>query len=167
MADAAAVLSKIADCASCKTDRDELARVAVTAMAERLPQATWTGIYWLDGDELHLGPFVGPKTEHTTIRVGQGVCGTAVAEDRDQVVEDVRERANYLACSATTRSEIVVLIRTNGQVVGQIDLDSDRVGAFSRDDHAFLTVIAGALGSLLGFLKDEAAQQKDEGKPRS
>lgn len=147
--DISPVLAAIAECATCNTDRDELARVVVEAVAKHLPQATWTGIYWLAGDTLVLGPFVGPATEHTRIPVGTGVCGTAVAEDRDQVVPDVRERPNYLACSATTRSEIVVLIRSAGRVVGQLDLDSDRVNAFSEDDHAFLKLVAGALGSLL------------------
>lgn len=149
MPDISPVLAAIAECATCNADRNELARVVVEAVAKHLPQATWTGIYWLEGDTLALGPFVGPPTEHTRIPVGTGVCGTAVAEDRDQVVPDVRERPNYLACSATTRSEIVVLLRSAGRVVGQLDLDSDRVNAFSEDDHAFLKLVGGALGSLL------------------
>jgi L-methionine (R)-S-oxide reductase len=152
--DAAEVLAKIAECATCKTDRNELAQVAVAAIRERLPQASWVGVYWLEGDALVLGPYVGPSTEHVRIPVGTGVCGAAVAEDRDQVVDDVRQRSNYLACSPSVRSEIVVLVRRGGRVVGQLDLDSEQVGAFSRDDHAFLTMIAGALGSLLG---DEAS----------
>ena len=158
--DASYVLSKIADCASCKGDKNELAKVAVEAIRDRVSQANWIGVYWLEGDTLVLGPFVGPPTEHTRIKVGEGVCGTAVAEGKDQMVPDVRERANYLACSATTRSEIVVLVRASGKIVGQIDLDSDQVGAFTRDDHAFLTLVAGALGSLLDFLDTEAAAAK-------
>ena len=146
---AAPVLAALALCAHSEHDRDLLARKAVEAVAKALPQANWTGIYWLHGDALDLGPFVGPATEHVRIPVGTGVCGTAVAEDRDQVVDDVRSRPNYLACSATTRSEIVVLIRAGGKVVGQIDIDSDKPAAFSADDHAFLKMVAGALGSLL------------------
>jgi GAF domain-containing protein len=158
LSDAAFVLSKIADCASCKTDRNELARVAVEAIAQKLPQASWAGVYWLEGDALVLGPFVGPPTEHTRIPVGKGVCGAAVAQDRDQVVDDVSARPDYLACSPAVRSEIVVLIRASGKVVGQLDLDSEKPAAFSRADHAFLTVVAGALGSLLDFLAQEAAE---------
>lgn len=149
MPDVSTVLSAIAACAPCREDRDALGRVAVEAIQKEIPLATWTGIYWLEGDTLALGPFVGPATEHVRIPVGVGVCGTAVAEDRDQVVHDVRERANYLACSARTRSEIVVLIRSGGRVLGQIDLDGDRVGAFSPEDHVFLRMVAGALGALL------------------
>jgi len=155
LSDAAEVLSKIATCASSQADRNELARVTVEAIKECLPQASWIGVYWLEGDALVLGPFVGAPTEHVRIPVGTGVCGTAVAEDRDQVVDDVRERTNYLACAASVRSEIVVLVRSGGRIVGQLDLDSDHVAAFSRDDHAFLSMIAGALGGLLDFAEQE------------
>jgi L-methionine (R)-S-oxide reductase len=155
--DASYVLSKIADCASCQTDRNELAKVAVEAIRDRLSQANWVGLYWLEGDTLVLGPYLGAPTEHTRIPVGTGVCGTAVAEGRDQIVPDVRARANYLACSTATRSEIVVLVRSHGKIVGQIDLDSDQVDAFSRDDHSFLTLVAGALGSLLDMQGGEPA----------
>jgi L-methionine (R)-S-oxide reductase len=147
--DISPILAAIAECAACASDKNELARVAINAIHERFPQAGWTGIYWLEGDELVLGPFVGPETEHKRIPVGKGVCGTAVSEDKDQVVADVRERANYLACSTATRSEIVVLIRSNGKILGQIDIDSDKLAAFSADDHSFLKMVAGALGSLL------------------
>ncbi len=129
--------------------RDDLAREAVRAIAKALPQAGWTGVYWLEGDALVLGPFVGPPTEHVRIPVGVGVCGTAVAEDADQVVPDVRARPNYLACSVSTRSEIVVLIRSKGRVAGQLDLDADRVAAFSPADHAYLRAVADALGTRL------------------
>lgn len=158
MPDISPILAAIAECAACKSDRDELGKVAVRAVHERLPQAGWTGIYWLKDDELVLGPYIGPPTEHTRIPVGHGVCGTAVAEGRDQIVPDVRERANYLACSTTTRSEIVVLIRANGKVIGQIDIDSDKVDAFSADDHAFLKMVAGALGSLLAEPQEPSAR---------
>ena len=114
-----------------------------------MPQASWVGIYWLEGSELQLGPFVGPPTEHTRIPVGTGVCGTAVATDEDVVVEDVRELDNYLACSATVRSEIVVLIRAHGEVIGQFDLDAESVGAFSDNDLCVLRAAADGFGGLL------------------
>ncbi len=149
MPDAAKVLAALSACVQCQDDRDALAFRAVTEVHAALAQATWTGIYWLEGDSLKLGPYFGPPTEHVLIPVGTGVCGTAVAEDKDQVVADVRTRDNYLACSATTRSEIVVLIRSHGKIQGQIDVDSDQVNAFSTDDLGFLRMVAGALGSLL------------------
>ncbi len=154
MPDAAPVLAALSSCIQCKAHRDELASVAVAEVAKALPQAGWVGVYWLHGDMLELGPYLGPPTEHTRIAVGTGVCGTAVAEDRDQLVPDVLVRTNYLACSARTRSEIVVLIRSNGKVVGQLDLDSDQVDAFSKDDHGFLRMVAGAMGNLLPLMPD-------------
>ena len=71
----------------------------------------WVGIYLLQGKTLVLGPFLGEKTNHTRIPVGRGVCGTAVAENRDQNIPDVRALSNYLSCSLETRSELVCLIR--------------------------------------------------------
>ncbi len=157
MPDAAPVLTALSSCIQCKQHRDELAQVAVEEVAKALPQAGWVGVYWLHGDTLELGPYVGPPTEHTRIPVGTGVCGTAVAEDKDQVVPDVRVRTNYLACSARTRSEIVVLIRSHGKVVGQLDLDSDQVDAFGKDDHGFLRLVAGAMGNLLPMIPSNAS----------
>jgi len=130
-------------------DRDALGTRLVSALKNAFPQASWVGIYWLQGRELVLGPYVGPATEHKRIPVGQGVCGTAIAEDEDQRVDDVRKRPNYLACSASVRSEIVVLIRSAGRVIGQFDLDSEQVGGFSDDDHCVLRAVAASLGGLL------------------
>ena len=112
-------------------------------------QAGWVGIYWLRKQELVLGPFEGPETEHARIPVGTGVCGTAAATDRDQRVDDVRELDNYLACSNATRSELVVLIRSQGRVIGQIDLDADEVGAFSENDYCVVRTVADGFGGLL------------------
>lgn len=109
----------------------------------------WVGVYLLEGDELPLDNYVGAHTDHTRIAVGHGVCGTAVAEDRDINVPDVRELDNYIACSVGTRSEIVVLIRDEkGAVHGQLDLDSDQAAAFTADDERELKVVADWLGSL-------------------
>jgi GAF domain-containing protein len=150
---AAAVLASLAERAAATSDRDELGRAAVDGIRAALPQASFAGIYWLEGDVLVLGPYVGPPTEHSRIPVGKGVCGAAVAQGRDQVVDDVSKRPEYLACSPTVRSEIVVLVREggrpDGRVVGQIDLDSDETAAFSEDDHAFLRAVSAALGALL------------------
>lgn len=103
----------------------------------------WAGVYRLEGDELVLDEFVGEPTEHVRIPVGRGVCGTAVAERANQVIEDVRELSNYLACSTKTRSELVVLIYSaDGTILGQIDIDGHRVGAFDASDETFLSEMA-------------------------
>ena len=115
---------------------------AMRLIASRFSHYKWVGIYRLQGDQLVLGPYVGPPPEHTQIAVGQGVCGTAIALERNQIVGDVRRLTNYLACSATTRSEIVVLIRRGGQIIGQIDADADETGAFDESDEFLLTRVA-------------------------
>ncbi|HVT11580.1 MAG TPA: GAF domain-containing protein [Fimbriimonadaceae bacterium] len=110
-----------------------------------LPGYDWCGVYRLEGNTLMLDEYVGEDTEHQRIAVGVGVCGTAVAEQRNQVVEDVRELANYLSCSLLTRSEIVVLIRLGSDILGQIDIDGHRVGAFDKSDETFLEGVAAIL----------------------
>lgn len=107
----------------------------------------WSGIYRLEGEMLYLDAYNGAATDHTEIPVGRGVCGTAVAEDANQVIEDVRELENYLSCSAFTRSEIVVLIRKDEEILGQIDIDGHQVGAFDAEDEQFLEELAEVLSA--------------------
>src|SRR5688572_18293981 len=115
-----------------------LRRLAMERLAE-LPGYNWSGIYRLEGDTLVLDEYVGAPTDHTHIPVGVGVCGTAVAENRNVVVEDVGKLDNYLSCSISTKSEIVVLIRdASGNVLGQIDIDGHQVGSFDESDEMFL-----------------------------
>ena len=126
------------------------------AIKDVFPEFYWVGVYILHGDELRLGPFVGPVTDHVRIPVGRGVCGTAVAAGRNQLVDDVRELENYLACNLQTRSEIVVLVRdpATAGIIGQIDIDCTVAGRFGAQDEAFLdevaTLIAPAMKKLRG-----------------
>lgn len=125
----------------------ELRALAMRLLSE-LPTYDWSGIYRLEGDTLVLDAYVGAETDHTHIPVGRGVCGTAVAENRNQVIEDVRELDNYLACSLSTRSEIVVLIRSEeGEILGQIDIDGHQTGAFDASDEAMLETVAQLLAA--------------------
>ena len=114
---------------------ETLLESAIRGLHEMDPRFHWTGIYELFPDNvLRLGPFIGAPTEHVFIGVGNGVCGTAVAERRNINVPDVRNVTNYLACSTETRSELVILIRSGDRIHAQIDIDSHTVGAF--DDAA-------------------------------
>jgi GAF domain-containing protein len=118
---------------------DQILDAAVRGLHETDPSFHWTGVYELFPDNmLRLGPFVGAPTDHVFIGVGRGVCGTAVAERRNMNIPDVRDLSNYLACSASTRSEMVVLIRSGDTIHAQIDIDSDQVNAF--DDEAMSSV---------------------------
>jgi GAF domain-containing protein len=110
----------------------------------------WVGIYLLAHGQLILHSYIGKQTDLTRIAVGSGVCGTAVAEDRDMNVLDVAKLDKYMACSAGTRSEIVLLFRHGDRVVGLLDIDSDREAAFGPADERELRVIADALGELVG-----------------
>jgi L-methionine (R)-S-oxide reductase len=130
---------------------EEVLDEVVRRVHEAHPVWDWSGIYVLVGDTLVLGPRTAP-VDHSRIGIGEGVCGTAVSEGRNQVVEDVREVENYLACSIHTRSELVVLIRDANKIVGEFDIDSDTVGAFSQQDEALLddmgALISGRVASL-------------------
>jgi GAF domain-containing protein len=81
--------------------------------------------------------------------VGKGVCGTAVAEGKDQNVPDVRAISNYIACNLLTRSELVVLIQRGDHILGQIDVDSDAIDPFTAEEHAEVRKVAEALAVLL------------------
>ena len=132
---------------------EEVLNEAVRLVHDAHPSWDWSGIYLMKDGVLALGPKTAPA-DHSRIEVGEGVCGTAVAENRNQVVEDVREVENYLACSIHTRSEIVVLIRHEGEIVGQFDIDSDTVGAFTSEDEALLEDLAGVIAPRVASLAD-------------
>jgi len=112
-------------------DFNSIKELAVKLIHESNDRFHWTGIYELFPDNtLRLGPFIGAPTDHVFIGVGQGVCGTAVAERRNMNIPDVNMISNYLACSAETSSELVVLIRLGEKIHGQIDIDSHEIAAF-------------------------------------
>ena len=125
----------------------DVLRSAVQHVASLSDRFNWVGIYVLNGDTLELGPFIGAPTEHTRIKVGVGVCGTAVARNEDMNVPDVSQTENYLACSLETASELVVLIRDpEGRILGQIDIDSHTRDAFGTHEEAAVREVATALG---------------------
>jgi L-methionine (R)-S-oxide reductase len=124
-----------------------LGRVAM-ALQQGFPQYTGVYLYWLEsGDTLALRAFCGRPTEHTRIPVGQGICGRAARERRTVVVEDVNADPAYLACSLETRSEIVVPVMSGGDVLGEIDIDSDVPAAFGPADREFLEKLASLLAA--------------------
>ena len=109
-----------------------------------IPYFNWVGIYLLDKEknELVLDYYAGKPTEHTHIPVGRGVCGSAVADNEDKIIDDVTNEENYLACSLETRSEIVVLIENQAEIIGQIDVDSDEIAAFDQTDREYLRQVS-------------------------
>jgi GAF domain-containing protein len=131
------------------TDSIQAMTRVVGILKERVPTYTWVGIYRCAGDELLLGPFVGKPSPHTRIPLGRGICGAAATEKTTILVDDVNSDPRYLACSVETQSEIVVPILRDGEVLGEIDIDSDTRAAFGADDRRMLekvaTVLAGKL----------------------
>src|SRR5258708_7939859 len=116
--------------------REALLGMACQRIQSWGPPYTSVYAYMLHGDELALEAYAGRDTEHTRIPVGTGVCGTAVAEQRDQNVPDVSALGNYLACNLFTKSELVVLIRRGDAILGQLDVDSDVPNGFGGREHA-------------------------------
>jgi L-methionine (R)-S-oxide reductase len=97
----------------------------------------WVGFYLVKGEELVLGPFQGPIA-CTRIRKGKGVCGSSWAQAVTLVVPDVEAFPGHIACSSLSRSEIVVPIIRNGQVLGVLDVDSEALAQFDTIDQAYL-----------------------------
>lgn len=129
--------------------RQSLLQMACERIRAWGPPYTSVYAYMLHGGELVLESFAGRETEHTRIPVGTGVCGTAVAEQRDQNVGDVTAIGNYLACNRFTKSELVVLIRRGEHILGQLDIDSDVPNGFGEREHADVKEVADALAVLL------------------
>lgn len=114
----------------------------VRLLHENFDHYDWVGLYMLEGDDLVLGPFLGAPSPHTRIKVGDGICGAAAAEEQTIVVDDVNADPRYLACSIHTKSEIVVPVFRDGKVVGEIDVDSNTPAAFNNGDREFLEKVA-------------------------
>jgi GAF domain-containing protein len=110
---------------------------------EEIPTHNWVGIYLVEGDELALTAWQGPQaTEHVRIPIGQGICGAAASSGETIVVDDVNADPRYLACFLNTRAEIVVPIKDEQRVYGELDVDSDHRGAFGLADRALLEDVA-------------------------
>jgi L-methionine (R)-S-oxide reductase len=130
---------------------DAILREAVKSLKASDDRYDWVGIYLLNPEEnvLWLHNYLGPATQHAKIPVGQGVCGTAVLEKKNQNVADVTQVENYLACSPDTRSELVVLIRAGDEILGQIDIDSNQPAAFTGEDEEAVQAVADKLAEVL------------------
>ena len=130
-------------------DANSVKELAVKRLHDSNERFHWTGIYELFPDDtLRLGAFIGAPTDHVFIGVGQGVCGTAVAERRNINIPDVKMISNYLACSAETSSELVILIRSGDKIYGQIDIDSHDINAFDGPTEAEVQKVAECLAKL-------------------
>jgi GAF domain-containing protein len=126
-------------------ERDATANAANLSalLFHSLPGLNWAGFYWMKGGGLVLGPFQG-KPACVRIAVGKGVCGTAAAQRRTQVVEDVHAFPGHIACDSASESELVIPLIKNGKVIGVLDLDSPARAGFDAEDAAGLEAIVAA-----------------------
>ena len=115
---------------------------------ETLPDINWAGFYKMVDGALVLYPFQG-KPACIRIPVGRGVCGTAVAEDRTQLVYDVHQFPGHIACDCASNSEIVVPIHVGGEIWGVLDIDSPSIGRFKEEDKAGLEAFVATLEKIL------------------
>ena len=147
-----AALDKARNAIAAHADPTEAMEECVRVLKSGVPHYTWVGIYLLEGNELVLGPFLGKPSPHTHIPLGRGICGAAASEKATIIVDDVNADPRYLACSIETRSEIVVPIMDGSDVLGEIDIDSDRPAAFGARDRDLLERIAALLAPRLRTL---------------
>jgi L-methionine (R)-S-oxide reductase len=123
--------------------------IAVRLLNSNVPTYSWVGIYAVEGKDLVLDSWVGPAaTEHTRIPIGKGVCGYAAKSGRTEIVSDVTKDPRYLQCFLSTKSEMVVPITREKSVVGEVDIDSDQLAAFSSVDQEFLEAVAKKMGAV-------------------
>jgi GAF domain-containing protein len=140
-----AVLDAVRRAIAHEPDATQAMKIALATLKNKMPDYSWVGVYLLTGNELVLGPFIGKPSPHTHIPLGRGICGAAAAEKATIIVDDVNSDPRYLACSTDTRSEIVVPIMRGSEVLGEIDIDSDRLAAFGEADQKMLESVAAML----------------------
>lgn len=130
---------------------DERLQEVCELLKASIPYYDWVGFYFRNGDkeELKLGPFAGAPTDHTIIPFGKGICGQVAVSNQNFVVPDVKAQDNYIACSLTVRSEIVIPLFKNGVNIGQIDIDSNTIDPFTREDEEFLEFVNAEVAKIL------------------
>jgi putative methionine-R-sulfoxide reductase with GAF domain len=130
---------------------DALLRYAVRNIKEGDDRFDWVGAFLLDDEagEVWLHNYVGPRTEHAKIKVGEGVTGTAVAQQANQIVPDVSQVDNYIVDNPGVSSEMVVLIRAGDEIFGLIDIDSMEPDAFTEEDELAVVSVADKLAEQL------------------
>lgn len=121
---------------------------ASAAIWQAMEGINWAGFYIMEDGKLVLGPFQG-KPACIEIPVGRGVCGTAAAEKKTQLVYDVHQFPGHIACDSASNSEIVVPLFKNGQVWGVLDIDSPTTGRFTEGDKAGLETLAKILEAVI------------------
>jgi GAF domain-containing protein len=145
------IKARVSAAASTAATAEQLMTQVVAILHQNLLKYNWVGFYMLNqaGDMLHLGPFEGAMTPHTSIPLNQGICGAAASSGLTVVVDDVNADSRYLACSIETKSEIVVPVFAQGRVVGELDIDSHFKAAFTPEDRELCEACAEEVGKFI------------------
>lgn len=130
--------------------RDEKLMAVCELLRNSISYYNWVGFYFANHKTktLHLGPYVGAETDHTVIPFGKGICGQVAVSNQNFVVPDVAAQDNYIACSFTVKSEIVVPLFVDGENIGQIDIDSHVIDPFTEEDERFLEFVNQQVASI-------------------
>ena len=150
MPDYKLIASQVASLAEIDRDFVPVLSNAAALLYEGLERINWAGFYLLDRGSLLVGPFQG-RVACVRIAIGKGVCGTAVQEGKPLRVEDVHAFPGHIACDSASRSEIVLPIRSGGQIVGVLDIDSPEKGRFTAEDQQGLAQVVKALEESTDF----------------
>src|SRR5271165_1720104 len=158
------IRNELSEVARAVPTAQELMQTMAKLLHERMLKYNWVGFYLLEPGAqppmLVLGAFEGAMTPHTRIPLNQGICGAAASSGETVVVDDVNADPRYLACSLETKSEIVVPVLANGEVVGELDIDSHSPAAFGEEDRRLCEHAAKVLGSWLERLPMRQGQGK-------
>lgn len=129
--------------AATRADSEDVLLTTVIELIDNFSDSyNWTGFYLMHGDHLEVGPYIGPETEHVKIELNRGLCGAAALQKATVTVDDVRSDPRFIACSLSTRSEIVVPLIDGDTVLGEIDIDSNQPAFFTDQDKLMLEEIA-------------------------
>ncbi|NNL17064.1 MAG: GAF domain-containing protein [Flavobacteriaceae bacterium] len=134
-----------------KVPLDDILLEICLLLESKVEHYNWVGFYFKNGNrnELKLGPYVGEPTDHVIIPFGKGICGQVALSNKNFVVPDVSAQDNYIACSLTVKSEIVIPIFVNEENVGQIDIDSNTTDPFTEEDERFLEFVCKKVSKVL------------------
>ena len=142
---------KISDLVSRSSSLDTTLKDVCELLKTSIPYYDWVGFYFKNGEkeELKIGPYAGATTDHTIIPFGKGICGQVAVSNKNFVVADVSSQDNYIACSLSVKSEIVIPLFVNNVNIGQLDIDSNTIDPFTHEDERFLEFVCRSVATLM------------------
>jgi len=142
---------KISDLVSNSSSLDTTLKDVCELLKSSITYYDWVGFYFKNGEkeELKIGPYAGAATDHEIIPFGKGICGQVAVSNENFVVPDVNSQDNYIACSLSVKSEIVIPLFVNNINIGQIDIDSNTIDPFTLEDERFLEFVCESVASIM------------------